>query len=80
MTSLNNWVLIETEPYSLDHPYKSNWVLPNAEYRAVKKDDLKSGDKVVIDCYSKLWDFHSEDAANNWNFGRPMAWSWRTIE
>jgi hypothetical protein len=45
----NEWVLIETEPYKLDHPYKRNWVLPNAEYKAVKKDDLKLGDKVVID-------------------------------
>lgn len=80
MTDLNKWVLIETEPYKLNHPYKANWVHPSAEYKAVQKDDLKSGDKVVIDCYGKLWDFHSADSANNWNFDRPMAWSWRTIE
>ena len=76
----NDWVLIETTPYFLKHPFKKGWACPNAAHKAVKKDDIKSGDKVVVDCYSKLWDFHSEDCANNWNFDRPSTWSWRTIE
>ena len=76
----NEWVLIETEPYRLKHPFKANYVCPNATYKAVKLSDLKKGDKVVIDCMGRLWDFHSQDSANKWNFDRPRAWSWITIK
>lgn len=76
----NEWVLIETEPFMLRHPFKNNTVCPNAEYKATKLSDLKKGDKVVIDCMGRLWDFHSEDSANKWNFDRPSSWSWVTIK
>jgi len=76
----NDWVLIETEPYRLNHPYKASWVCPNATHKAILKSDIKSGDKVIVDCYRKDWDFHSEKAAQNWNFDRPSTWSWRTVE
>jgi hypothetical protein len=76
----NEWTLIDTEPYMLKHPYKKQWACPNAGHKAVKIDDLKPGDKVVIDCYGKIWDFHSEKDAQNWNFDRPIAWSFRIIE
>ena len=75
----NEWVLIETEPYRLQHPFQK-LVMEGADYKAVKLSELKKGDRVLIDCMGRLWDFHSQDSANKWNFDRPRAWSWITIK